>query len=91
VVVFIGVPSHHSVAREIREKLACMRSRECRPLDPARRGSEPEFVAYSPYFGTRGDLKRVPLVLTQHPTVYDARRAKAAFSSGCKSHPAIAV
>ena len=23
--------------REIREKLACMRSRECRPLDPARR------------------------------------------------------
>ena len=36
-------------------------------------------------------LKRVPLVLTQHPTVYDVRRAKAAFSSGRKSHPAIAA
>jgi hypothetical protein len=36
--------------------------------------------------GVGRDLKRVPLVLTQHRTVYDVRRAKAAFSSGCKSH-----
>jgi hypothetical protein len=33
----------------------------------------------------RGKPKRVPLVLTQHPTVYDVHRAKAAFASGCKS------